>query len=145
MKNYTKVPNEIFEQSQVSIQGRFLMCVMLKHCGKNESCYPSQKYMARVLGCSSRHVRNLLSELVDAGLVAKRRLGFNRPNTYFVAKSLELERNQGSYHLGNRFPFEKGTVVPDKSTYIKGKDKKMIQKFDEVRVKLVQMRSVDNT
>lgn len=145
MKNYTKIPNEIFEHSQVSGRARLLLCVLLKYCGQKETCYPSQETLGRDVGFSARYVRESLGELTRNGLVRKKRTGFNRPNTYTVAKSFVLERNLGSYHLGSKFPLEGGSTVPDKSTYIKGKDKKNLKILDKMRADLTRRRSMDKS
>ncbi|MFA6081221.1 MAG: helix-turn-helix domain-containing protein [Patescibacteria group bacterium] len=113
-------------ESCLSIQSRYLYCVLLKYCGRNDSCYPSQMTLGKDLGISTRYIRNLVDELIQAGIVFKKRRGFNRPNTYTVAKRLTHEWKKGSYHIGNMNPFNKGNLVPVidiKNIYIKGKDK----------------------
>lgn len=133
MNPYTKVPNFLFEESDLSIKSRYLFCILLKYCGKKDTCFPSQKTLARVIGCSDRNVRKLLNELIVAGIVYSQRTGFNKPNTYKVSK--DLVRNQYSYpdmvrnekpispHLGTPVPLHMGSQLPTNSNYIKEKDK----------------------
>lgn len=127
MKNFTAIPNEIFEESQLSVPARYLLCVLLKYCGQNEWCYPSQKTLGTKLGYSARYIRTLLTELILSGLIVKKRTGFNETNTYRVAKDFMVERKQSSFHLGSRNPFNQGAVLPPKNTYIKAKVKKNME------------------
>ena len=138
MKNYTKIPNEILSASQLSIQARYLYCVLLMHCGKDEWCFPGQTTLAKKLGCSERYVRELLVELYEAGVVYKKRRGFNRSNTYRVAKSLEVDRNSNSPHLGTASPFYEGCPVPPKSTYLKGKGKRSVKGLENLRETMIR-------
>lgn len=139
MNQYTKIPNEIFEKSQLRIQERYLYCLLLKYCGKEDRCFPSQKTMANILGITERHIRTLINNLITAGIVDKRRYGWNRANTYTVSKDLKLiERKQGSYHLGSKFPIHQGNSIPPKSTYLKGKGKSSLAGLEKMRQSLTK-------
>lgn len=70
---------------------------------------------------TDRHIRTLLTELEKAGLIYKRRTGFNKSNTYTVAKKY---RKSGSDQLGSMFPLHQGSDVPTKSTYRKETSKR---------------------
>ena len=140
MKGYTKIPNDMLNPSQLSIEARYLYCVLLRYCGKDEWCYPSQKKIGDDLGITERHIRNLLNELNSAGLMEKKRRGWNRSNTYHITKYLKTERNGISYHLGNLVPFHNGNSVPANSTYLKGKDKRSIKGLELLRNTLISKR-----
>lgn len=131
MKNFTQIPNEILDESHLSIQARYLLCVLLRYCGQDDYCYPSQRTLARVLGCTDRHIRNLLKELLKSKLIISKRKGFNKPNTYTVSKTFERkcisslkskDRKSSSYHLGSRIPLNQGNNLPDNNTYRTRKD-----------------------
>lgn len=122
-KNFTMIDNNIFLESQLTYQARFLYCILLKYAGKKDYCYPSQSTLAQNMGLSDRHIRNLIDELIKAGILSKKRTGFNKPNTYFVTKELERERNGSSYQVGSKVPGNEGMELPSKNTYIKRKDK----------------------
>lgn len=139
MRDYTKIPNPILRESQLTVPARYLYCVLLRYCGNDEWCFPSQQTLADDLGYSARQIRNLLRQLENAGLIFRKRKGFNRSNSYNVAKSLETtrkavssnskvnnkkNRKSNSSHLGSKFPFHEGKVLPPNSTYLKGKDNK---------------------
>src|SRR3989344_8599830 len=101
MKSYTKIPNEILGPSQIGIVTRYLYCVLLKYCGRDEWCFPSQNRLAKDLNCSERHIRNLLEELEENNFLFKSRRGFNRSNTYKLSRSLILDRQPTSEPNGN--------------------------------------------
>jgi len=133
MKGYTKIPNQIFTASQLSINARFLYCILLKYCGKDDYCYPSQKTLAIDIVLSERHVRNILKELIIAGLIVSIRRGWNRSNTYKVSKFLKTERYGGSCLIGSQIPLHQGKRLPPKSTYIKAKGKTSIKGLNQVK------------
>ena len=125
MKNFTAIHNEILGRCQLSIQARLLHCILLKYCGQNEWCYPSQTTLADDLGLSNpRHIRTLLGELQRSGLIIKKRRGFNKSNTYKVAKEFIVDGKYSSPHLGSKLPLNQGIVVPPKNTYRKASNKK---------------------
>lgn len=156
MKGYTKIPNNMLIESQLTIPARYLYCVLLRYCGKDEWCYPSQKTLAKDLGCSDRHVRDLIKELEMQGLVYKKRKGYNRANNYKVAKSLTSDRKSSSIpvrnndsalveqsssaQLGSVFPIHEGTTVPPNSTYLIGKDNNTFNHvgFEKMRQELIK-------
>lgn len=126
----------MLDESQLSIPSRYLYCVLLRYCGKNDSCYPSQLTLGKKLGMTDRHIRELLAELENNGLITRHRSGFNKANTYYVAKDLRSDRNQSSVHVGNMFPLHQGTEIPANSTYIKGKGNKGMERLGEAMEKL---------
>ena len=135
MKNYTKIPNELLDESQLSFQARYLLCVLLKYAGKDDSAYPSQKTLGRIMNRSERQIRNILDELIVSKVVLKERTGFNKSNTYYLSKSYERDRKQGSYHLRSMFPINRGNPFPTKSTYRKVKEK---TKVDRAQRKFIE-------
>jgi hypothetical protein len=153
MNQYTKIPNQLFEESQLSVNQRYLFGLLLKFCGKKEFCYPGQKKLAKIMGCSTRNIRKHIKKLVDAELISIKKIGFNKSNTYKVSKellvrncssslSMDSNGNCGSPHLGTPVPLHMGTVVPPKSTYIKEKDKmygKTSKGQEKCREKLIKM------
>ena len=133
MKNYTKIPNQLLEASQLSIPARLLYCILLKYSGSKDNCFPSQKTLGTDIGLSDRHVRSLLIELKDCGLIKPTRRGWNRSNTYEVTKSLNVDRKSGSPLIGNMFPFQQGSELPSNSTYLTGKANKSKKGFEQLR------------
>lgn len=138
MKNYTKIPNEILSSSQLPVGIRYLYCVLLKHCGKDESCFPGQKLLAETLGISDRQIRTYLDQLIKEGLITKQRRGWNRTNTYSISKNLNVDRNHGSYQLSSMLPLHDGNSTPPKSTYLKGKGKRSTKGLEKMRKHLIE-------
>ena len=138
MKNYTIIPNEVLERSELSIIERYLFCVLLKFCGKDDFCFPSQQTLSQILGISDRHIRTLLARLEELGLIHKIHHGWNRSNTYFVSKSLSIDRNCSSYPIRSMFPLQQGTALPTKNTYLKGKGKRSLKGLESTRDILIR-------
>lgn len=143
MKSYTKVPNEIFDKNQLSRAARFLYCDLLRYCGQDDHCFPTQNRLATDLNISIRQLRTVLKELTEAGIVCKRRTGFNRPNTYTVSKDLELNRKLNSPHLGSGLPIHNRNLVPTKNTYLKGKGKTNLKGLEKLS-KTIEMLGLRN-
>ena len=161
MKNFTIIPNQIFEQSQLSVQARFLYCVLLKFCGQDEWCFPSQITLGKILGFTDKHIRTLLNELVVVELISKKRRGWNRSNTYHVVKLLDTDRtpssdtkrkttsislqNSNSPQSGNKIPIYNETAVPPINTYLKEKDKKSLKALEKCRRVLEEKGIIKHT
>lgn len=149
MKNFTIIPNQTFEQSQLSVPARYLYCVLLKFCGKDEFCFPGQITLGKILGYTDKHIRTLLKELIDVKLISKKRRGWNRSNTYHVVKLLDTDRiytsdttqkststsshTFNSHQLGNQVPIHREPELPPNSTYLKGKDKRSLKGLENCR------------
>ncbi|MBU4210638.1 helix-turn-helix domain-containing protein [Patescibacteria group bacterium] len=153
MKNFTIIPNQIFGQSQLPVPARFLYCVLLKYCGKDEYCFPSQITLGKILGYTDKHIRTLLNELIGAGLVSRKRSGWNRSNTYHVQKLLDTDRKLISVpsqtssppQSGKKVPIHNETVVPSINTYLKGKGKRSLKGLEKCRRKLEEMGLKEHT
>ena len=123
----------MFEANQINIPSRYLYCLLLKYCGKDECCFPSQETLGKIMGYSVRQIRNLIKELETQGLIYGTRKGWNRSNTYKVSKSLQINRKSSSPLIGSVFPLHQGNTVPTISTYIKGKDKRSTKGLESLR------------
>lgn len=144
------VPNEVLDESQLSIQARFLYIVLLKHCYQKETCFPGQKALAAVLGCGERNIRVLLKQLVNEGLIEIKRDGWNRANTYTVYRNLKSTRNlhsinnptirnSASSHSGTKVPLHTGKNVPTNNTNgIKRNNKMSPAKYEIWRKELIE-------
>ena len=141
MKNFTPIYNEIFEESQLSVPAKYLYCVLLKHCGQKDWCYPSQKTLGKCLGKSEKPIRRYLKELESAGIIFKKRIGFNRPNTYKVSKDLLIEEDKSkmTHHIVSKFPLNIGQELPPNNTYIKVKDKTISKRgLENIKEELIR-------
>ncbi len=129
MKDYTIVPNKLLRSSNLSISARYFLCVLLRYCRKNDFCFTGQDKLAIDLGFSSRHVRNLLKELEDAGALKKQRVGYNTTNNYIISMDYIWDGNGSSYaktarnsnssaHNGSAVPVYEGSEVPTNNTLL---------------------------
>lgn len=125
-------------QSQLSIPARYLYCVLLQHCGKDDHCWPGQKRLADIMKLQVRQIRNLINELIVNEVVIKRRLGYNQTNTYTLAKELKVDRQGIAHHISSKFPLNTGNKVPNKNTYIKTKDKRSLIGLENMRKNLLE-------
>ena len=141
--NYTKIPNQIFEENQLTPSEKILFCCLLRHCGNDDYCFPNQDTLATEIGITTaRQVRNILIKLEEYGLIYHTRRGFNRSNTYKVSKDLILIRKESSYQLGSAVPLHQGNELPPNSTYLKGKGKRCIKSIKERRKELIRKLSI---
>jgi len=137
-KNYTKIPNEILEENQISLTGRLLYILLVKYLGNKDICYPSEKTLSRHLDISVRQIRNKIQELRDAGLIYYYRKGFNRANTYKISTNLsrDFDKKTSSYHIGSIFPLHTSQLVPPNSTYLKETEKSSVDNLELKRKEL---------
>lgn len=124
MNNYTKVPNELLDQSTLSPQARYLLCVLTRYAGQDNYCYPGQRTLSRIMAVSERQIRNYLRQLEQAKLITVKRIGFNKSNTYYLHLR---DRNYSSDQLGNNVPDNPGNTFPPNSTYRKATSKKGLE------------------
>jgi hypothetical protein len=111
--------------------------VLTKYAGQDDYCFPSQKTLAKDLGVSSRYIRTLLNELLKNKLISKKRTGFNKSNTYTIAK--DYVRNSSSGHIGPAYPLDQGTGVPPNNTYRnKKREKRSSKGFQTLRDSLLE-------
>ena len=127
------IPNQLFEKSQLSIIERYLYSVLIKYCGAKDFCFPSRETLANDMGVSVRYISDLLKVLEEQGFIRRTRRGWNRSNTYEVAKQLVTDRNSSAYLLRNMLPFQQSTVVPPKNTYLNKKTKKSRKGLENMR------------
>src|SRR4030066_1690040 len=133
--NFTQVPNELLEDCGLSIPSRYLLFVLLKYMMQKDFCFPSQNTLAKVLGRSTRHIRNLLNELENNKYIRKTRSGFNTTNTYVIGSVLNWKSD--SSHLGNEIPKYQGNTIPSKNMNIRIINKNNLIKINEIKRKVL--------
>lgn len=160
MKDFTLIQNSLLRPSQLTINARYLLCVLLRYCGNKEYCFPSQVTLGEDLGLSPRQVSVYLKELIHNGLVSKTRSGFNKPNTYKVAKTFTVEsqkiiaidkkcssdtdKKPDSTHICGTFPLHTGKELPPNNTYLIVKDNNNFNKvaFEKFKRNLIKKRLI---
>ena len=48
---------------------KLVLIILCNYADEADSCYPSEKHLAKVCGISDRHVRRSLTSLIDSGLI----------------------------------------------------------------------------
>jgi len=97
MKDYTLIPNEYLSEMTLSVNAKYLLCVLLKRCGVKAYCWPTQKTLSKTMNCTTRTVRKYLTELEQNGFLTKTREGFNRPNIYFIKNRLNESYSESDW------------------------------------------------
>lgn len=130
MKDFTQIPNALFRASRLTIQARYLYCVLRKYCWDKETCIPSQITLGEDLGLSPRQVSKYLHELIHEGLISKTRRGYTS-NKYTVVRDFGEDdvlvlpykrttftpnRKWGSDRIRSKVPFYSGTTLPRNNT-----------------------------
>ena len=76
MTNYTIIDNNLITNLKLSNGAYRCHNFLLSMCyGPKDSCYPSINYIANALGTCTRTINRYLKELVELGLILKRRRG----------------------------------------------------------------------
>jgi len=137
MKDFTIIHNPLLRPSKLTINARYLLCVLIRYCGNKDNCYPTQALLAKDLGISVRQISVYIKELIQAGLVIKKRKGYSRPNTYQVAKHFTIDsvikddnkkstsdkyKQYPSDQLRSTYPLYKSDKLPANNTYLISKD-----------------------
>jgi len=150
-KGYTKITNELLDTCDLSLQARYLLCVLLRHRGSDGECFPRQSVLGKELGRTSRRVRVILNELLEYGAITKKRRGFNMSNDYFInakfiVKDIPQQQKQ-VYKDGKFIPSDIGSKKPKSteannlinSTQLIEKDNIYVEKRDQIRKKFRQI------
>lgn len=73
--SYTNIDNSIMDY-KISLGAFKLYFLLQSMCYEDKTqCYPSQKYLAEKLNRSVKSIQRYLSELLECGLISKRRRG----------------------------------------------------------------------
>ncbi|MGB9662825.1 MAG: helix-turn-helix domain-containing protein [Moorellaceae bacterium] len=101
-QGFTAAPNAVLYESRLSVQARWLYCILLSFAWQENECWPGQERIAEVAGWHVNTVEKYLKELRDFGLISWKRQGLNRPNIYYIhdpSKALGLKDSQASVNL----------------------------------------------
>ena len=84
---YGRGPRELIRDDSLSASAR-LLWIILEDMSSPHSPrpFPGQKRLAKHVGCSPRHVRRLLDELVTAEWLVVARRGVTKTNVYRLAR-----------------------------------------------------------
>jgi len=79
---FCPIPNWLMQRQEVSYGAKCLFGQLTQHAGEDGFCFPSQKTLAKELGCSERYIRKLVAELKRHKLIATVRDNTHQSNSY---------------------------------------------------------------
>ncbi|MBE3586235.1 MAG: helix-turn-helix domain-containing protein [Thermoanaerobacter sp.] len=85
--------NQVIRNPTISPAAKGLYALLWSYADGNGTCWPGIKVLAEQMGCDTRTIRRLLTKLVDAGAITKKRRGKTLTNMYCLSDGTEL-----SYH-----------------------------------------------
>lgn len=103
------IPDAILNEQALSMGAKFLYGFLVKLSADKGHCWPTQRALAKHLGCSEREVRNRIKELTKYGLVAASRSAPGKPARYVF---LWHEMFANAAKPGENFADLGGTNVP---------------------------------
>jgi hypothetical protein len=110
-QGFTAAPNAVLYDSRISVQARWLYCILLSFAWQENECWPGQERLSKVAGWHLNTVEKYLKELREYGLISWKRQGLNRPNIYYIhepSKALIYKDSQAGVN-----PESQGSVNPD--------------------------------
>ncbi|WP_338832843.1 hypothetical protein MHLNE_15900 [Moorella humiferrea] len=119
-QGFTTAPNAVLYESRLSVQARWLYCILLSFAWQENECWPGQERIAEVAGWHVNTVEKYLKELRDFGLISWKRQGFGRPNIYYIhdpSKVLGSSDSQGSVNQDSQ-----ASVILDSHASVNEKD-----------------------
>lgn len=85
---FIQVYNSVIFSPKLSAKARILYAALVNHAIKTDVVWPSQETLAKLVGCSARHVRTLMKELIEEGLVKILKRGYWKRATEYLLTSL---------------------------------------------------------
>ena len=79
---FCPIPNWLMQRPEVSYGAKCLFGQLTQHAGEDGFCFPSQKTLAKELGCSVRQVKRFVAELKQHKLIATVRDSAHQSNSY---------------------------------------------------------------
>ena len=88
MKEYTKIPNELFTTEQITFKEKMLLFYLCMRAGSKKICFPSISRIAKELRISETTVISCIKALEQKGFIKKERRrnlnGGNSSNLYTI-------------------------------------------------------------
>lgn len=120
---FTAVPNVVLVDAELSVQSRLTYAMLRYYAWQSEDCWPGQKTLSGLLGCSERSLRVYVQELSEAGWVRVERRGLGRTNRYvltvpdgYIVAGLDRKPASGLERKPASGPIEEDSVEEDSVT-----------------------------
>lgn len=96
-ENFTRVPNEVIEEDDLSPQAKMVWIEFWKFAYSGGGVFPGMERIANDLNYSKKTARKYRKELEEAELLKTERRGQGRTNIYYLyVPDVDLEREMGS-------------------------------------------------
>jgi hypothetical protein len=79
---FVQIPNAVLFDTRLLARHVRLYAVLVHFAGAKDVCWPSQQTLAELVGCTERHIRNLIGRLVEVGVISYKRGTYGKPNVY---------------------------------------------------------------
>jgi hypothetical protein len=101
--------------------------VLCRHVDKEQSCFPSQKYIGEKLNISDRLVRDKISILIKVGIIKKVRIRAKQTGKWLCNRYFLLDKSHWKkpeelgflWHQRKQASYASGSGLPIKDTHIK--------------------------
>jgi len=96
-ENFTRVPNEVIEEDDLSTQAKMVWIEFWKFAYSGGGVFPGMERIAEDLNYSKKTARKYRKELEEAELLKTERRGQGKTNIYYLyVPDVDLERDTGS-------------------------------------------------
>ncbi len=110
-RNYTRVPNELIEHNELSMQAKMVWIELWKYCYHDgDSAFPGMGTLAQNLNTSEKTARKYRKELEDNNLLKTERRGLQKTNLYYLYAP---EPNPSSFQEPNPSSDKEDKVVKE--------------------------------
>ena len=118
INGFTQVPNEVIEDSSLTIQARMVYIALLSKAWTSNTAFPGHKFLAEMMGVSTKTIGKYLKELRSVNLISWKRQGLNKTNLYTLNKwkSSGLEGKNLHFKKGSSLLLKKGNPIPINNT-----------------------------
>ena len=83
---FAQVPNAVLYDPLLGANAKLCYTLLLSYAWQKDSCFPSQKTLARDMACTTRTIIKALQELQKFKLIRVERPGLGKPNIYHIRK-----------------------------------------------------------
>lgn len=85
-EKYARMPRPVIKAKGLSFRAKCVYLLLLDYARDKDYCFPSHEQLAEDLDTSIDTIQRALQELKDYGLIDWKRMGYNRPNVYYILR-----------------------------------------------------------
>jgi hypothetical protein len=88
-ERFVMIPEDVLRNLDLSSGAKVLYMFLLSHAREKPTCYPKEATLADEMGLKTRQIRNLMTQLIGAGLVTIEHTDRRRNNTYHLHRQVQ--------------------------------------------------------